>query len=403
MNARRMNVSPPPGAVRLLAAMTFMRGFLFWCAISSTTAFVPILAAAVNMRAVEAAVFVSAAAVGRVVTQPLVGVASGARRARMFHLLGLGAVTAASLMLFIGIGAPAMVGARIIEGFGVSAFVVSWRTLLNRWVCTAAFRQISDNAIVSQNAGRLAGPLLGGALASVFGLRAVFGGAVFMGLACLCLDCLFRVEPAAAAVVDRGGPHAWSWRALCNDAHTLRWLLAIHHIEFFCMGLWLAAWPVFAQQAKQLSPMGIGASFAAAAAGGFMLPALRRFIGFAKARPSVGTPILLLMLQPLAALTPGAALATLLPCMVLGGLGGTMYFSAFHWTLAHRVPLERTAAFYGWLGSTTYVAQALGQGAAAAWQSVGHIAMPVALDAALLAVILAIGCFMHSVGDRRSA
>jgi MFS transporter, DHA1 family, quinolone resistance protein len=350
------------------------------------------------MPATEAGVFVSAAAVGRVAFQPIVGaLATGHGRAKRLHLLGLTVVAGASFILFGAVSTTGLISARVLEGLGVSAFVVSWRSLLNAWVNTSAFGRINDSAIVSQNAGRLVGPLLGGALASGMGLRAVFAGSSI-----LCLLCLICLHLGSLGHPSQGGTirseATTGWRELRAEARPLRVLLLVHHVEFFCMGLWLAAWPVFALHVRRLSTMELGICFAAASAGGLMLPALRGLIGKSSIRRRLMGAMFMLALQPVAALLPEATLAILIPCMMVGGFGGALYFSAFHWILAHRIAVERTGAVYGLLGATTYLAQAAGQGLAATSQAMGNMALPVALDVVLLGLIVLLISRAHDVG-----
>lgn len=269
--------------------------------------------------------------------------------------------------------------ARVADGIFASVAIIAWRVQLNAFSNDPVFDSVNDSYVASQNAGRLLGPVCGGIAVSYFGLSAIFFLSALLYCACILLWSVHRhpIERAAStthtnisfADLDLAGK---SWK-----------VILVHHIEFACLGLWLAGWPIFATEELSLTKMEIGYAFSVSAAGGLSIFLVKRWLLGMSPSKKLTLSLALLLLQPLSAVTVGTQ-PVLWIGMTIGGLGSSIYFSTFHGTLSTLFPREQIPLVYGLFGSTTFIAQAAGQFVTPYLQESISNSFPIYLDLILL-------------------
>lgn len=368
------------------AIIVFLQGALFWTASTAATGFFPLLAANLRLSAFEAGMFLAGAALGRTLFQPCAGLIISPGNAGRYYLTGLGCSLVSSIVMAYCDHAFLVISARFVEGMGLSLFVVSWRTLLNRRAGLPGFDAVNESYVLSQNTGRLIGPAIGGVLVAHFGIQAAF---VFPALLySLCLLVTSHRQDSTRAESSR---KERSSTKFSDQIHALRQqtsILFVHHVQFFCLGLWLAGWPIYAVAAHRLSPEQLGYSFTMAAAGGLALFLVRPWTSRLSIRHRLALALTLLCTQPLAALFTQHWSLLLGLGFAVGGLGVSIYFTSFHRLLTDSYSLEQIPFVYGMLGSSTFLCQAAGQAITPFLSEYFSPEAPILLDAVML-----VGCF----------
>lgn len=375
-----------PVSPHKMIIFTFMQGTLFWTASGTAVGFFPLLAATLQLSAREAGLFIAGAAIGRAVFQPCAGLMVTPHNAGRYYFLGLVCTIGSSVVLVYGQQTGWLTAARLMEGAGLSLFVVSWRTLLNRMAHLRFFDAVNESYVLSQNIGRTLGPAIGGILVARYGIQAVFVFPALLYTLCLLLSRHYHPRyhspsPAPELKTPR-------WRDLSALLQHQRSLFVIHHIEFFCLGLWLAGWPTYAVMTNEITTEQLGYSFSLAALGGFALFLVKPWTSKLSVSHRLVLSLALLSLQPIAAviITHWSLFFGLL--VTAGGIGGALYFTSFHRVLSDTVPIETIPLTYGVLGSSTFLCQAAGQAAAPVLSHTFSTQTPIVLDAVLLSSCL---------------
>lgn len=372
------------------ARLTFIRGLLFWTAASAANGFMPMFAYTLQLNLFQSALFLSGAALGRTIFQPLLGYFTTIDNARTCLRLGLGGLIVSYATFLLADLFSLILLARIFEGFGIACFSVAWRTLLNERSTTDEFAQINDSYVLSQNCGRLIGPVISGMIVATWGVHAVFAAPLLLYLACLTFGYKKEKQGYKPPTESNNAPR---YRDALVQLKGFTWLLALHHIEFVCLGLWLAGWPIFAIGSGAFTTSQLGLSFSISALGGLVLAPARSTLARFPAKKRLIFGISLLCLQPLGGILGDTYFWIAWPALALGGLGSTIYFSEFHRLLATKLPLRYIPMVYGVLGSSTFLAQALGQAVAPILQHSYSARTPVTLDLLLLLFVWVCYCF----------
>ncbi|WP_176692958.1 MFS transporter [Photorhabdus luminescens] len=87
--------------------------------------------------------------------------------------------------------------------------------------------------------------------------------------------------------------------------------------------------------------------------------------------------------------------------VTIGGLGSTIYFTAFHQFISKTYPVEQIPAIYGFLGTSTFLAQAIGQAVTPYAQQFGGIDAPIVIDAILLLIMILIAFRVYKKGSEK--
>ncbi|WP_354687412.1 MFS transporter [Cupriavidus necator] len=369
------------------AILVFLQGAMFWTASTAAIGFFPLLTVALQLSALEAGLFLAGAALGRTVFQPCAGLIIRPGNAGRYYVTGLGCCLVSSIVMACFHQASWVILARLAGGVGLSLFVVSWRTVLNRMAGLPCFDAVNESHVLSQNVGRLIGPALGGILVTCFGIQAAFIFPALLYSLCLLTSSLGQGPTQSES--SRTEQVSLKFTTRIRDIRKQGGILLVHHVEFFCLGLWLAGWPICAVAGHRLSAEQLGYSFTIAAAGGLALFLVRPWTS----KLSVQTRLILAL--TLLGAQPGAALLTsdwsLLLCLsfLVGGLGGSIYFTSFHRLLADTYSPEQIPFIYGMLGSSTFLCQAIGQAITPFLSGYLSPKAPIILDAVML-----LGCFI---------
>ncbi|MCW2479097.1 MFS transporter [Candidatus Symbiopectobacterium sp. NZEC135] len=369
-----------------LVILSFTQGTLFWTASGTAMGFIPLLAVTLHLSAQEAGLFVAGAAIGRVAFQPYTGLIITADNAERYYLIGLGCAIVSSVILVCGQHPGWLITARLMEGVGLSLFVVSWRTLLNRMSQLHFFEAVNDSYVVSQNIGRTLGPAIGGIVVAGYGIQAAFLFSALLYTLCFLLAHCHRSRYHSHSPTRE--PKTQRWRYLCGIFQRQKVLFVIHHIEFFCLGLWLAGWPVYAVIANGITTEQLGYSFSLAALGGLGLFVIKPWTSRLSVRHRLALALALLAIQPLAAMNLSQWSLQFGLLIAVGGLGGALYFTSFHRLLSDTVSVDNIPLTYGVLGSSTFLSQAAGQASAPMLSQAFSAQAPIVLDAALLSACL---------------
>ncbi|AMR79840.1 MFS transporter [Cupriavidus nantongensis] len=369
------------------AILVFLQGALFWTASTAAIGFFPLLAENLRLSAFEAAVFLAGAALGRTLFQPCAGLIIRPGNAGRYYLTGLACSLISSIVMAYCHHVVLVISARFVEGVGLSLFVVSWRTLLNRMAGLPCFDAVNESYVLSQNVGRLIGPALGGVLVAHFGIQAAFIFPALLYSLCLLVSSDRRDSTRAEYGLKERISTKFSdqIRALGQQ----RGILIVHHVEFFCLGLWLAGWPMYAVSAHRLSAEQLGYSFTMAAAGGLALFLVRPWTSRLSVQNRLIVAVTLLCAQPLAALLIQHWSWLLGLGFAVGGLGVSIYFTSFHRLLTDTYSLEQIPFVYGMLGSSTFLFQAAGQAITPFLSEYFSLEAPILLDAMMLLGCLA--------------
>jgi MFS family permease len=346
---------------RWRAARVFIEGGAFWCAASGAVAYLPTLAEARHITGLESSAVFAGAAIGRTIAQPLAGMVIRPPRAHVVRAAALLALILSSVTAAVSSVHLIIIASRVLEGFGLAFFVVSWRTTLNSFSGTAEFESINESYVTSQGAGRLVGPAIGGVLAGYFGVSEVFFWcAALYGISLIARNSHRRSGDVDN--VDRGADVENGFRFTVRKMIT--WPFIVYHLEFFSLGLWLVVWPIYLRTVAHVSLGTVGFLFSLSAFGGLLWPLVRRI-----------TPPFSVKIRLISGLV-GIAVVSVLPAvgvnnvvpmsvfMVVSGLSSGCFFTAFHRYMSERFELEEIPKAYGLLGSSTFILQAVGQGAA---------------------------------------
>ncbi|WP_445497276.1 MFS transporter [Photorhabdus sp. SF281] len=380
----------------LLPLITFVRGFLFWAAATAAIGYIPLLVEATDFSATQAAIFLSGTAIGRVVFQPIMGQFISPKNCLQVYAGALIGLISCSICLFLFRNPiNLLLCSRLLEGAFFSGFIISWRTQLNRFSQASNFESVNDSYVISQNAGRLVGPMAGGIIAAKFDLYSVFLFSAIMYSLCLI------ILPQKTAITSIANHNREQIRITYVQLIRRNWrLLLVHHLEFICLGLWLASWPIFAVYTCGFSPIEVGYSFAIAAAGGFFVLPLRKLLRKTALKARFVISLMLLFLQPSGALLISTHLGLWI-MLLLGGLGSTIYFTSFHQFVSKTYPVEQIPAIYGFLGTSTFLAQAIGQAVTPYTQQFGGIDAPIIIDAILLFIMILIAFRIYKKGSEK--
>ncbi|EQB99930.1 hypothetical protein B738_14127 [Photorhabdus temperata subsp. temperata M1021] len=237
--------------------------------------------------------------------------------------------------------------------------------------------------------------MAGGIIAAKFDLYSVFLFSAILYSLCLI------ILPQKTAITSIANHNREQIRITYVQLIRRNWrLLLVHHLEFMCLGLWLASWPIFAVYACGFSPIEVGYSFAIAAAGGFFVLPLRKLLRKTALKARFVISLMLLFLQPSGALLISTHLGLWI-MLLLGGLGSTIYFTSFHQFVSKTYPVEQIPAIYGFLGTSTFLAQAIGQAVTPYTQQFGGIDAPIIIDAILLLIMILIAFRIYKKGSEK--
>ncbi|MDE1474741.1 MFS transporter [Xenorhabdus bovienii] len=364
--------------------ITFVRGFLFWAAATAAMGYIPLFIGSMSFSTTQAAIFLSGTAIGRVIFQPIMGKLISPKNCLQVYASALIGLVLCSFFLFFSSSVGLLLVSRLLEGAFFSGFIISWRTQLNQLSQYPNFDSVNDSYVLSQNAGRLIGPIAGGFIVEKFNIHSVFLFSAILYL--LCMMILPR-KIAATSDIDNLNKHT-GIKYFQFFRHDWK-LLLIHHLEFICLGLWLTSWPIFAVYSCEFDPINVGYSFAISAAGGLLMLPIRQLLRKITLKVRLTMSLILLFLQPTSAIFMPNNLGFWI-MFLLGGLGSTIYFTTFHKFISKTYSVEKIPVIYGILGTSTFLAQAFGHAAVPYLQKFGGIDTPIIINVIFLLVMMLI-------------
>lgn len=317
----------------------------------------PIYARDLEVTPAQIGLLISLFGFARFATQPILGTYSdkwGHKKfiqvmLLLFFASGVGYGTSSSfqaLVLFRVIQAIASGGLSI----SVRAYIVEITTSGNRG---------RVNGLISsmQNAGSLLGPVLGGVIADVLNIRAPFYLLSFCVIICFLFSVKLPVsnKPSLprAAISSMSGQMKWS--------NPLKLLGVIHFMEFMGLGIWLAVWPIYADESLGWSSSMIGASFSISAFTSLITaPIWGRMTDRYGRTISAIIGLILLTMQPIAVVIFRQTSILIWPAFALAGIGGTGYFNAYFTLVGDLSPNQSVGRIQGILGSASQLGNAVG-------------------------------------------
>ncbi len=406
---------PPPRAAdhRLIAAIVASALFMQNLDGSAVATALPSMARDLQVEPARLGAAITAYLVSLTVFIPLSGWVADRFGAKRVFMVAIVVFTAASALCAAAGSLPALVAARVLQGFGGAMMVPVARLLLLRQVRKDEMLSAMAWLTMPAMLGPVSGPPLGGLLTDAFGWHAVFlinlpvgalgfalvawkipripprdpgppdlGGLALVGLALALL--MFGLETLGRGVVPWPLPEAATaagllvgWAAVrhCRRAARPALDLSLLRVATFRQGALAGSLfrigagatpflvPLLLQLGFNKSASEAGLVSFATALGAFAMkplarPVLRRF-GFRRAL--VGNALLSAAgVAALAGLSPFWPLAAIFAVLALGGLFRSLQFSALNALAFADLPAERLSAGTSLFGTVQQLAPALG-------------------------------------------
>ncbi len=406
---------PPPRAAdhRLIAAIVASALFMQNLDGSAVATALPSMARDLQVEPARLGAAITAYLVSLTVFIPLSGWVADRFGAKRVFMAAIVVFTAASALCAAAGSLPALVAARVLQGFGGAMMVPVARLLLLRQVRKDEMLSAMAWLTMPAMLGPVSGPPLGGLLTDAFGWHAVFlinlpvgalgfalvawkipripprdpgppdlGGLALVGLALALL--MFGLETLGRGVVPWPLPEAATaagllvgWAAVrhCRRAARPALDLSLLRVATFRQGALAGSLfrigagatpflvPLLLQLGFNKSASEAGLVSFATALGAFAMkplarPVLRRF-GFRRAL--VGNALLSAAgVAALAGLSPFWPLAAIFAVLALGGLFRSLQFSALNALAFADLPAERLSAGTSLFGTVQQLAPALG-------------------------------------------
>lgn len=347
----------PPASLRYYVFLLAVVVAISTMAHSVVAPLLPVYARQLSATPAEVGLIVAVFGFTRFATQPFLGTYSdkwGHKKfiqgmLLLFFVSGIGYGASNSLftlIIFRTIQAVAVGGLSV----SVRAYIVEITTKENRG---------RINGLVSsmQNVGSLLGPALGGVIADILNIRAPFYLLSFSIIICFLFSLKLptSTQPHTISITQPQSTDRITW------SNPLKLLGIIHLLEFMGLGIWLAVWPIYADERLGWSSSMIGASFSVSAFTSLMTAPIWGKITDQYGRTiSAIAGLILLILQPISVILFSQSPLLLWVMFALAGAGGTGYFNAYFTLVGDLSPARKAGQVQGVLGSASQLGNAAG-------------------------------------------
>lgn len=293
----------------------------------------------------------------RFATQPFLGVYSDRWGHKKFIQGMLILFFVSGIGYSAGNSFPTLILFRIVQAIAAGGLSISVRAYIVEITNPGNRGRVNGFISSMQNAGSLLGPVLGGVIADVLTIRAPFYLLSFSILVCF----LFSIKLPISSKSVFSTPKHGQTPATVKWSGSLKLLGVIHFMEFMGLGIWLAVWPIYANENLGWSGSLIGASFSISAFASLITaPLWGRLTDRHGRTTSAIAGLVLLIIQPIAVVVFRQMPILLWPIFALAGAGGTGYFNAYFTLVGDLSPSQSIGRVQGVLGSSSQLGNALG-------------------------------------------
>lgn len=365
---------------------------LFWWGRSTPAPFLSLFSQQIHLTTQETALFLGAMGFFRVLAQPLIGIWITTFSETKIIKSSLTLMFLSNVGMFFTSNYSLLMLCRVGEAIGVSLFMVEIRLLIN----SHGYQEISRlNTYYSgiKNFASFLAPAFAGWLVALSSARSIFMISAIIFVIALLLVLILPQKYFAQVKEDP------DTRKSGQITLHLIGILLIHSLEFLALGLWLSGWSIYAITALEWTESQLGLSYSLSALAGIgsipfiHLPTVERCPSHIKLIIGLS----LLMFQPLISLYLAHSWLVWVGFLI-GGAGATLYFSSFHTYVSSNLSRKSTATFYGFLGSSTFLAMAVGQGIAPfLWEI--NVSLPLYVN--LFSLIIAVALYTLIIAKQR--
>jgi predicted MFS family arabinose efflux permease len=371
---------------------------VFWLVVNSLNPFFSSYALSLGIDTQKVSFLIAFVSIVRFVIQPILSIVLTKQKYNLTLSHALCIMALSNLLYALTTNFPLLLLSRAIEAIAVGLFTIQIRMVINNSFCKEKIVAINDYYAGIKNISALCGPAIAGIIIQYFGFQ------------CLCFVFLIIVSAFVLFLFIRKQDYDLKSRNLSLEEVSyldmikdsgVRQLAWIHFIEMAGFSLWITSWAVFAKNDLCWDESSIGLSFSLAAFGGIIvLPFSKRWFVVASLHKML-MGLLFLSIQAFLVVLLSNYPAWIYFVFLLGGAGGTLYFSGFHSYSANVIEKKQTAMFYGLIGSISYLAVSAGQMMAPYLWKHFSFSTPILLDGMLLSIVLIY--FLFRISFRRIA